>query len=274
MHLPQLDLDGSGLSYARLHATVVAARELGLVAVGANDHLRFTREWLDGPTALAAVAGAAGELELVTTIANPVLRQPVVLARTLRSLQRLAAGRVVAGVGPGSSAADHAAVGLDFADRWRAFDRALDVLVDELSGPGALPVWVASWGSRAGMRRVARRGEGWLASAYNTSPAQLATALSSLPAGFPHALVTMWTWVTESSEGQRRVLEDLLGPMLGRDPAALADRLLVGPASYCTELLASYAEAGCRRVHVWPLGDEPAQLRRLVEDVVPRLPGG
>ena len=26
------------------------------------------------------------------------------------------------------------------------------------------------------------------------------------------------------------------------------------------ELLARYAEAGCKRVHLWPLGDEPRQV--------------
>jgi hypothetical protein len=34
----------------------------------------------------------------------------------------------------------------------------------------------------------------------------------------------------------------------------------VGPAGHCAELLARYAEAGCERVYLWPLGDEPRQL--------------
>jgi alkanesulfonate monooxygenase SsuD/methylene tetrahydromethanopterin reductase-like flavin-dependent oxidoreductase (luciferase family) len=38
------------------------------------------------------------------------------------------------------------------------------------------PVWIGSWGSSAGLRRVARLGEGWLASAYNTTPALFAEA--------------------------------------------------------------------------------------------------
>jgi hypothetical protein len=29
------------------------------------------------------------------------------------------------------------------------------------------PIWICSWGSDAGLRRVARFGDGWLASAYN-----------------------------------------------------------------------------------------------------------
>jgi alkanesulfonate monooxygenase SsuD/methylene tetrahydromethanopterin reductase-like flavin-dependent oxidoreductase (luciferase family) len=132
-------------------------------------------------------------------------------------------------------------------------------------------VWIASWGSAAGLRRVARVGDGWLASAYNTDPERFAAALGTLGPDFPHALVTMWTWVTEDAEDARRVLHDVLGPALGRDPGELAGRLLVGPAGHCAELLQRYADAGCRRVHVWPVAAETDQLRLVAEDVLPRL---
>ena len=36
-----------------------------------------------------------------------------------------------------------------------------------------IPLWIGSWGSRAGLARVARAGDGWLASAYNTTPERL-----------------------------------------------------------------------------------------------------
>src|SRR6266487_4019939 len=39
-----------------------------------------------------------------------------------------------------------------------------------LAQPGGPPIWIGSWGSDAGLRRVARLGDGWLASAYNTTP--------------------------------------------------------------------------------------------------------
>jgi alkanesulfonate monooxygenase SsuD/methylene tetrahydromethanopterin reductase-like flavin-dependent oxidoreductase (luciferase family) len=271
VHLPQLDLDGLGLSLGRLEATVRAAHDFGYVAVGANDHLRFEPWWLDGPTALAAVLPLTGELELVTTIANPVVRGPVALARTLLALRRLATGPVVAGVGPGSSRADYEAVGVPFEERWPRFDAAVDVLRGELAGPERVPVWIGSWGSAAGLRRVARQGDGWLASAYNTDPERFGTALAALEPGLPHALVTMWTWVTEQPEDARRVVHDVVGPMLGRDPAVLVRQLCIGPAGHCAELLQRYADAGCRRVHVWPVGAEPDQLRLLAEQVLPRL---
>ena len=77
---------------------------LGFEAICANDHLVFSTPWLDGPTALAAVAAASGEARLVTTVANPVVRGPAALAKSLAAIDVLSGGRVVAGLGPGSLA--------------------------------------------------------------------------------------------------------------------------------------------------------------------------
>ncbi|HEX4623377.1 MAG TPA: hypothetical protein VH231_02900 [Solirubrobacteraceae bacterium] len=50
-------------------------------------------------------------------------------------------------------------------------------------GPRAIPLWVASWGSPAGLARVAQAGDGWLASAYNTTPERFAGARAELSRG-------------------------------------------------------------------------------------------
>ena len=134
-----------------------------------------------------------------------------------------------------------------------------------------IPVWIGSWGSRAGMRRVARAGDGWLASAYNTTPEAFTAAMEVLggelesqqrPSGdFPNALVTMWAWITGSRSEADRVLSEIVAPLVRRDPAELRGRICVGSAGECAELLSRYARAGCQRVHFWPVGDERAPDR-------------
>ena len=74
--------------------------------MAANDHLLFARAWLDGPTALAAVLEHSGAMELATTVALVSVRGPAVLAKALTALDVLSGGRVVAGVGPGSSGSE------------------------------------------------------------------------------------------------------------------------------------------------------------------------
>ena len=277
-HLPLLRFGDEPVSPGRLAAAVDEARKCGFAAVAANDHLAFQTPWLDGLTALASVIDRSGAMELATTVALAVVRGPVPLAKALTAIDVLSQGRVVAGVGPGSSARDYELVGVPFEERWKRFDDALAVLRPLLKGEsvdleprpareGGIPLWIGSWGSSAGLRRVARFGDGWLASAYNTTPEGFATARASLPDGFPNALATMWTWVTEDSTEADRVLTDVLAPLLRRDPEQLRTQVCVGSAAHCAELLARYADAGCDRVYVWPLGDEPRQLERITATV-------
>jgi alkanesulfonate monooxygenase SsuD/methylene tetrahydromethanopterin reductase-like flavin-dependent oxidoreductase (luciferase family) len=269
VHLPLMPF-GEALSLRRLEATVDAAKDCGFTTITANDHLFFQTPWLDGLSALAGIAGRAGDLTLATTIALPVIRGPVALAKALTALDVLSEGRVIAGVGPGSSERDYRAVGIPFEERWKRLDEAIDALREALGEleprRGEIPVWIGSWGSRAGLARVARAGDGWIASAYNTSPERFADARRALPDGFPNALATMWTWI-----GDDRVLTDVLAPMLRRDPDELRAQVCVGSAEHCAELLARYAAAGCERVFLWPLGDEARQIE-LVADTV-RLHG-
>jgi alkanesulfonate monooxygenase SsuD/methylene tetrahydromethanopterin reductase-like flavin-dependent oxidoreductase (luciferase family) len=305
VHLPLIQFGEEAPSRELLRTVVDSARECGFAALSANDHFVFQRPWLDGPTALASVIERSGRLTLATTVALSALRGPVVLAKTLAAIDILSGGRLVAAVGPGSSRRDHELVGIDFDERWSRFDESVAVLrallerepapqdvryypvppdVELLPGPvrrGGVPLWVGTWGSAAGLARVARAADGWLASAYNTTPERFAAARADLAQAlirrgrdaeaFPNALATMWTWVTDDRAERDRVLSDLLATMLGRDPAELQGQVCVGTPEECAQLLSRYAEAGCDRVYLWPLGDERRQLERVASEVAPMV---
>jgi alkanesulfonate monooxygenase SsuD/methylene tetrahydromethanopterin reductase-like flavin-dependent oxidoreductase (luciferase family) len=304
LHLPLIDFGGEGFSYRRLAESVDAARECGFAAISANDHFLFSAPWLDGPTALAAMAGRSGDMKLVTTLALASLRGPVPLAKAFSALDILSGGRVIAGVGPGSSKADYEAVGVPFEQRWQRFDEAARLLrtllqpsaaadsgthsalaglsPTPLQRPG-VPLWIGSWGSAAGLRRVASLGDGWLASAYNTTPEAFGAAKTLLrgelerqakPTGeFPNALATMWTWITDKRSDAERVLSQVVGPLVKKDPADLRGRICVGSVHECAELLSRYAQAGCQRVFFWPVGDERRQVELIAAEVMPQVRG-
>jgi len=306
LHLPLIDFGGEGFSYRRLAETVDVARECGFAAISANDHFLFSAPWLDGPTALAAVAERSGGMKLVTTLALASLRGPVPLAKAFSALDILSGGRVIAGVGPGSSKADYELVRVPFEERWQRFDDAARLL-KALLQPGAatdsgascsaaptglspaprqrggVPLWIGSWGSQAGLRRVASLGDGWLASAYNTTPEVFAAAMKLLgrelerqakpTADFPNALVTMWVWITDKRPDAERVLSGVVGPLVKKDPAERRGRICVGSAHECAELLSRYARAGCQRVHFWPVGDERRQVELIAAEVMPQVCG-
>ena len=96
-----MEFGNEGQSLARVRGAVEAARENGFAAVSANDHFLFGAPWLDGLTALGAVAGHTGDMAVATTVSLAVLRGPVPLAKTLAALDVLTEGRLVAGLGPG-----------------------------------------------------------------------------------------------------------------------------------------------------------------------------
>jgi len=303
-HLPLMDFGGHPYTFDHLATYTDTAARLGFSALSANDHLVFSVPWLDGPTALAAMIEHSGTMTLATTVCLPVVRGPVPLAKSLAAIDRLAGGRLVVAVGPGSSEKDYESVGLDFEERWARLDESIGALraLWRSGGPSfegryystdgvrldphptgheGPPIWVGSWGSDAGLRRVARLADGWLASAYNTTPATFGEAWARLrgllsvqgkdPEVFPNALSTMWFHITDSKAEADRVMQERLVPTIHRPEELLRERLPVGPAESFAEKLSEFARAGVQRVFVWPVVDEAHQLERFWEEVRPAV---
>jgi alkanesulfonate monooxygenase SsuD/methylene tetrahydromethanopterin reductase-like flavin-dependent oxidoreductase (luciferase family) len=303
-HLPLMDFGGHPYTLEHLTGYARTAARLGYDALTVNDHMTFSVPWLDGPTALAAVIDESDGLALATTVSLPVVRGPVALAKTLGAIDRLSGGRLIACLGPGSSRQDYDAVGIDFDERWKRLDEAIAAMRALWRGDGkpfagsyystagveleprpaqegGPPIWVGSWGSLAGLRRTARLGDGWLASAYNTTPDVFADAWTQLrellpkhgkdPDAFPNGLATMWFHITDDAREADRVVHDLLAPTVNRPEEVLRERLPIGPAERFAELLDAFARAGVQRVFIWPVADEEAQLERFAETVRPMI---
>jgi alkanesulfonate monooxygenase SsuD/methylene tetrahydromethanopterin reductase-like flavin-dependent oxidoreductase (luciferase family) len=306
VHLPLTPIAGEQCSLDDLLAFAEAARDLGYTHLCANDHLVFSRPWLDGPTALAAVLAHSGRMTLATTVAVPVLRGPAATAKILAAIDLLSGGRLLVGVGPGSSARDYELVGLRFEERWKRLDEAVQTLraywrADGHAFEGSFystagftlaptpaqrpgpPIWIGSWGSAPGLKRVARLADGWLASGYNTTPELFAQAWSDVQAEvaargrdvarFANGIATMWCYVTDDRARAETVLADVLAPMLNRSVEQLRAILPIGPAEECASKMLAYAHAGAQRVFLWPLADERAQLEVFRERVIPLLDG-
>ncbi|SRR6266446_3758652 len=293
-HLPLAALGDHVPSGHALAAYAAQAEELGFEVLGANDHVVFTRPWLDCLTSLAAVVSSTHAIKLMTTIALPVVRGPVQLAKALSTLAALSGGRVIAGVGPGSHRPDYQAAAIDFAERWPRFDEAIralrhllgatsepftgrfystaDVDLEPKTTAGArVPIWIGSWGSDAGLKRVARLADGWLASAYNTDPQRFAEGRDRLDEllvtsgrnvdSFPNAIATMFFHVTESRDEADRVTR-LVAAFLNRTEEVIREHLLIGSWEDSAAKVAAFRDAGAQTMLVWPVEDELEQLER------------
>lgn len=280
-----------------LERYVTTARALGFTAITANDHIVYKGPWIDGPTLLAASLPFADGMTLATTIGLPVVRGPAVFAKTMAQLDQLSGGRVIAGVSTGSSEEDYTITGVPYHERGKRLDESISVM-RALWQPGSAafrgkfystegmwcdppparaggpPIWIGSWGSERAMRRVATLGDGWLASAYNTTPERFAKALATLrsrlaDAGrdrstFANALATTWMHVGDEGEA----VLSLLAARMNRPIEDLRASLPIGTASQVAEIVDDYRKAGLQRMFVWPIGEDPVEQLLLFADAV------
>ena len=266
VHLPQCRLVDQPLDATHVAAVVDAAREVGLAAVAANDHLAFSRTVARRPDPARGGRPAGGPDGPRDHGARP--RPPGPGGHRGRPRRPGRAGPRAGGRRArawGSSVADHRLAGLPFEQRWSGFERAVGELRTLLAGrslepegprlaapPTPVPLWIGSWGSAAGLRRVARLGDGWLASAYNTarpaSPrasASFATSSAAAPALLParagHDVDVDHRGPARGRPRRRGAARAVAEPGPGRPAGPLVRR-----APGCAELLSEYAEAGCR----------------------------
>jgi alkanesulfonate monooxygenase SsuD/methylene tetrahydromethanopterin reductase-like flavin-dependent oxidoreductase (luciferase family) len=281
-HLPIAGFSGELIGRNALIEYAETVEDLGFSTLCANDHLVFSVPWMDALIALGLAAGRTSRVRLMTTAALLAVRGAAPLGSALAALHRLSEGRLEAAVTPGSSQSDYEAAGADFGSRWARFDAEVPRLrayLKQALPDASLPIWIASWGSEAGLRRVARLGDGWLASAYHGTPEHMEASLAYLrarlatlgkdPAGFPVALATTYLFMTEDPMAMQSALELVVSPTSA--PSELRDRLLIGTPEECVSRVRQLEAAGIGEVFVWPLRDELLQLRLFAQEVIPRV---
>ena len=138
--LPSYVWEGDGPERARgIKAFARTVEELGFDSLFVTDHLLAARRfywvnWLEPLMALGVAAGATERVRLGTSILIMPLRNPVLLAKELATLQFLSDDRVILGAGVGWNDAEYEAVGVHKAERGRRTDEMLDIMMPLLDG--------------------------------------------------------------------------------------------------------------------------------------------
>ncbi|MFH8407526.1 LLM class flavin-dependent oxidoreductase [Streptomyces sp. NPDC018019] len=245
---------------------------------------------LDAAVAVAAVAAATEHVTVVSGGYAPALRPPARAAEQIASLQYVADGRLVLGVGTGGGRARWAAAGVPYEERGRRTDAALRLLPRLLAGdrsalpyepavpsgelPPAVPmppVWI-SGNAHSAVRRAARLGDGWFPAL--APPADVAAGtvrLAELAAAFgrPAPSVAVGTVGALGAEPDLPGRADLaagLAAARGSAPERFAEVPVTGSVREAAEHLHSYCGAGVSRVLMsFPGGDWRHQVDLLAD---------
>lgn len=269
------------------------AESLGFDSVWAGDSL-LARPRHDPLTLLAAVAASTRKVELGTAVLLPALRNPVVLAHQVATLDRISEGRLILGVG---IAADVPAIRAEFEAASVPFDKRVGRLVEGLAlaralwtgkpvdwegrwkvkaavlgptphRPGGPPIWVAG-AVAAARQRTGRLFDGWFpnspgVSEYKTQWAEVTEAARA--AGRDPATLTGAMYLTlaidDDTTRADAKLNDYLEQYYGVPPLATRKRQMsyAGPAAGAAAWLKAYADAGASHLVLRFAGDHERHL--------------
>jgi alkanesulfonate monooxygenase SsuD/methylene tetrahydromethanopterin reductase-like flavin-dependent oxidoreductase (luciferase family) len=229
-----------------------------------------------------------------TAVFLPALRNPVVLAHQLATLDRISEGRLVLGAGIASDVAnirdEFAAAGVPFEGRvGRMMEglrlaRALwtgkpvdwegrwpvkaGVLGPTPHRPGGPPIWLAG-SVRPAFERAARHFDGWFANEPDLGRwaeqwrevQEILREAGRDPASFPAANYVTLALDEDKARAEQRI-DAFLENYYGQPAAAMRRRQAVsgGPADAAADWLRGYADAGVTDLIVRFTGDHDRQL--------------
>jgi len=257
-------------------------------------------------TLLAAVAGRTRRVRLGTAVLLPALRPPVVLAHIVGTLDRVAEGRLILGVGIAADAPpirkEFAAAGVPFERRVGRFLETLEIcralwsrdgvsfrgkhftledvtMEPKPHRPGGPPIWIGGSGPTA--LREAARFDAWFPTGPHVEffaeqfPLIQAAARA---AGRPADAVTGAAYVTLALDPDVAAAERRLHGFLETYYAAPARAIMARQATYagplegCVEWLQRWIAAGCRHLMIrFAGGDQLAQVDETATRLLPRL---
>jgi alkanesulfonate monooxygenase SsuD/methylene tetrahydromethanopterin reductase-like flavin-dependent oxidoreductase (luciferase family) len=262
--------------------------DLGYDTLWVGDHVL---SYVDGLTAVAAMAGGTTTLTFGTAVYLLALRDPVLVARSLATLSTELPDRFVFGVGVGGDLLDEfEVVGIDVHQRGKRVDAAIRAVralfdgthdlprferVDDRPAP---PIWIGGR-SDAAARRAARLGDGFVpylvtAAQYGGLRGQVeaeAVAVGRDPAEIAFA-VNVHLSVEEDHDAAVAAARRLRP--YGLSDAHIDRFCVVGDVAECIDGIRAYLDAGAEDIvlnFVCPGDRKAAQVELLASKVLPAL---
>jgi alkanesulfonate monooxygenase SsuD/methylene tetrahydromethanopterin reductase-like flavin-dependent oxidoreductase (luciferase family) len=273
------------------------AEELGYDSVWVGDSL-LARPRHEPITLLAGVAGRTRRVKIGTAVLLPALRNPVLLAHQVATLDQVSSGRVILGIGIASDVpnirAEFRAAGVpfekrvgtmmegmrlgkalwtgkpvDWDGRWHVERGVLGPTPHQAGGP---PIW-GGGSAPAALERAARYFDGWFptgpdAKGWGEQWRQVQTLARE--AGRDPGSIEPASYLTLAIDDSRQRAEQRITDFLtayygNRDLTKQRQGAFGGPVDAAAEWLASYVEEGARYLVLRFAGDHARHLETIAK---------
>lgn len=276
----------------RLVEAVKLVEQLGFDAVSVGDHLWCPAPVYEAAMSLAAAAAVTERVKLAFGVMLLGLRPPAWAAKQLVTLDALAPGRVILGVGIGGEfPAEFEAVGRKVSQRGRRLDETLSVLTDLLQGRAvdhdgptlslhapALeppistmpPIYVGGRGEPS-LLRAARFGDAWMPiwmspKRMRERGERLAELAAEQGRERPKLALVLGVHVDEDEARARRGAEHYIHGQYGMPFEKVERWTAFGSAQRVAEYIQAHREVGVQHFTMMTLSDDPfTQIERLAE---------
>ncbi len=269
------------------------AETVGFDSIQVGDHIQWHVPILESTTLMAAFAAVTARIRVASGVIILPLRDPVLLAKTIASLDVLSGGRVIFGVGVGGEhPAEYSAMRISMSERGSRANESLEIIKglwakERFSYEGthfsirdveisprpvqpSIPIWVGG-GSEPALRRAARYGDGWVAA---FSSVRKFTRLSAdlrrfiqegrrRVEGFTLGIY-LFANVDDDAARAREAAARYVERVYGLEGARIVERFgAVGPVEACAARALAYVEAGADYIVLGPASDARDWPRQL-----------
>jgi probable F420-dependent oxidoreductase len=272
--------------------------EIGLHSLWLNDRLVYDN--FEPLAALAAAAGATRQIKLGTSVLLLPYRRPVLLAKTLATIDFISQGRLTLGVGVGIRESDYDAVGVPFDRRGARGLESIQLMrrlwqedqvnvkgeffvVHDMSlgpkpfGNRSIPIWMGG-NADAVLRRTGRIADGYICStsALPNFPAMWekischARAAGRDPSKIEKAGLN-YLAIDEDKGRAVRACEVFFERYYGKAPNNIESQMIVGPAALCAERIAKSFEHGLNTLILGLIIPDLEQLDLLATKILPQI---
>jgi len=284
----------------------VRMEELGFDSLWVWDHVLLGVEpnfpIIESLTVLTAVAARTSRIKLGTGILVLPLRNPVLLAKQLASMDQLSGGRLLMGMASGWYKREFDAMGIPYDRRGKIMDANLEIMKrlwteESVSGEWGphqiskavmypkpvqkprIPILIDGYADRV-LKRAGATGDGWLTYFYR-----------------PEAFTKSWTKIVDAAKEAGRDPATLLNAsqlpiMVGPSREAVQDHMMdwlnkewdfpshsdcsrdsaiMGTPEECVAQLKEHLAVGVQKIIFVPYKYEMSQIETIAREIVPRL---